>query len=438
MGQHYGAASLKAWTISSPMDDLWVVLPHLGAGGAQKVGLMAAGHFASQGLRVRVLTLKHGHPIKHALPEGVAVMDVGPDPVADISNRSLAARGRRFTLAQITKVRRWLIQGLLWVLWPWIASRAWPGERGWPLRLLHAGMGRIGSYPLLRLRELLARERPKRVLALLTRTNILCCDAAWDLPIHLVVSERNDPRLQTLTGLWPKLRLVHYRRADVVTANTEGVLQALQGMGAWQRLELLPNPLGEGIRAGAVDEPAGRKPELLAVARLVHQKGLDLLIQALARLREPPYTAWRLVLVGEGPERRALEALALQEGVADRVVFEGFQPHPGRYMAQASIFVLPSRFEGMPNALLEAMAVGMPVVVNDASPGPLEMVEPEVNGLVVPRDDVDALASALARLMGDPRLRQRLGDGARDRLRSLDWSHLEPIWRSVLALPEAP
>jgi glycosyltransferase involved in cell wall biosynthesis len=293
----------------------------------------------------------------------------------------------------------------------------------------------MGSYQLLRLRDLFATERPRRVLALLTRTNILCCNAAWDLPIHLVVSERNDPDRQKLKGLWPRLRLVHYRRADVVTANTEGVLRALQAMGRWQRLELLPNPLPAGVGRGGAIDPEPRRPELLAVARLVHQKGLDLLIRALASLRDPACADWRLVLVGDGPERSALTALAVREGVADRVVFEGFQTDPVRYMARASVFVLPSRFEGMPNALLEAMAAGLPVVVSDASPGPLEMVDPGVHGLVVPSENVEALAEALGRLMADSELRERLGRAARQRLRSLDWDVVEPHWRSVLALP---
>ena len=61
------------------MDDLWVVLPHIGAGGAQKVGLLAAEHFAVQGFKVRVLSLRHGHPIKHAIPDGVELLDLGPD-----------------------------------------------------------------------------------------------------------------------------------------------------------------------------------------------------------------------------------------------------------------------------------------------------------------------------------------------------------------------
>ena len=88
------------------MDDLWVVLPHIGAGGAQKVGLLAAEHFAAQGFKVRVLSLRHGHPIKHAIPEGVELLDLGPEDEVSLHpwlqdgwNRSLIARGRRFTIA---------------------------------------------------------------------------------------------------------------------------------------------------------------------------------------------------------------------------------------------------------------------------------------------------------------------------------------------------
>jgi glycosyltransferase involved in cell wall biosynthesis len=425
------------------MDDLWVVLPHLGPGGAQKVGLLAAGHFAAQGLKVRVVTLWYDHPIKHRLPEGVTHMDVGPDDrrpwLGDYWNRSLLARGRRFCTAQLIKLRRWFVSGPIWLLWPWIERRAWPGETGLPLRLLHAGMARLCSYQLLRLRELFATERPRRVLALLTRTNILCCNAAWDLPIHLVVSERNDPSHQKLKGLWPRLRLVHYRRADVVTANTEGVLRALQAMGQWQRLELLPNPLPDGMDLGRAIDAGPRQPEVLALARLVPQKGLDLLIRALGRLRDDPrFSDWRLVLVGDGPERAALAALAAREGLVDRVRFEGYQADPGRFLARASVFALPSRYEGMPNALLEAMAGGLPVVVSDASPGPLEMVDHEVTGLVVPRENVEALANALGRLMADRDLRDRLGSASAERLRSLSWEVVEPHWRSVLALPPSP
>jgi glycosyltransferase involved in cell wall biosynthesis len=104
-------------------------------------------------------------------------------------------------------------------------------------------------------------------------------------------------------------------------------------------------------------------------------------------------------------------------------------------MQRASIFALPSRFEGMPNALLEAMAAGLPSVVTNASPGPLEMVTDQIHGLVVPTDNPSCFAAALKSLIESPERRANYGQAAQAKLRSLDWSVVEPHWRSVLALP---
>ena len=417
------------------MDDLWVVLPHIGAGGAQKVGLLAAEHFAAQGFKVRVLSLRHGHPIKHAIPDGVELLDLGPD-VEVGGNRSLIEWGCRFTTAQLIKLCRFLTLAGLQLTWRWCEHKVQPDADAWVTRLLAWCMEGLGGLRYRRLRALLQQQRPKRVLALLTKTNILCSAAVWDLPIHLVVSERNDPRLQSIDRLWSRLRCVYYRRADVVTANTEGVLEALQAMGPWQRLALLPNPLPTALTLQDSHEPpVDREAEVLAVARLVPQKGLDVLIRAFASLPESVRDGWSLTLVGDGPELATLQALASDAGLRDLVHFEGFRSDPLVFMRRASIFALPSRFEGMPNALLEAMAAGLPSVVTDASPGPLEMVCNGHQGLVVPTDDVSAFAAALQQLMLDGDLRNRCGVAARTTLRALDWDVVESHWRSVLALP---
>ena len=417
------------------MDDLWVVLPHIGAGGAQKVGLLAAEHFAAQGFKVRVLSLRHGHPIKHVIPDGVELLDLGPD-VEVGGNRSLIEWGCRFTTAQLIKLCRFLTLAGLQLTWRWCEHKVQPDADAWVTRLLAWCMEGLGGLRYRRLRALLQQQRPKRVLALLTKTNILCSAAVWDLPIHLVVSERNDPSLQSIDRLWSRLRCVYYRRADVVTANTEGVLEALQAMGPWQRLALLPNPLPTALTLQDSHEPpVDREAEVLAVARLVPQKGLDVLIRAFASLPESVRDGWSLTLVGDGPELATLQALASDAGLRDLVHFEGFRSDPLVFMRRASIFALPSRFEGMPNALLEAMAAGLPSVVTDASPGPLEMVCNGHQGLVVPTDDVSAFAAALQKLMLDGDLRNRCGVAARTTLRALDWDVVESHWRSVLALP---
>ncbi|MDP6193973.1 MAG: glycosyltransferase, partial [Prochlorococcaceae cyanobacterium ETNP18_MAG_1] len=202
-----------------------------------------------------------------------------------------------------------------------------------------------------------------------------------------------------------------------------------------QRLELLPNPLpGQVDSPDVFDQGNLLRPEaFVTVARLVPQKGIDVLISAISLITGTA-AEWPVILVGDGPERQALEKQAAAEGVAQRVYFKGFCRDPETYLAAASVFVLPSRFEGMPNALLEAMAAGLSVIVTDASPGPLEVVEDRRCGIVVPSEDPHALAEAMSELVEDGDLRNRLGIAARERLADLDWAQVEPQWRSVLAL----
>lgn len=144
---------------------------------------------------------------------------------------------------------------------------------------------------------------------------------------------------------------------------------------------------------------------------------------------------WPLTLVGDGPERPALERQVRDRRLAERVRFMGYRSDPQTFLQQAAVFVLPSRFEGMPNALLEAMAAGLAVVVTDASPGPLEVVDDGVTGLVVPSEAPQALAAALERLAVDPALRARLGAAAQTRLRQMDWSVVGPIWDQLVGGP---
>ena len=412
---------------ASGRDDLWLVLPHLGAGGAQKVALIAASHFAVQGLKVKLVTLIPGHPVAHTLPDGIPLLELGVP-----TNRSWWARGGRFSLAQLDKLIRLFFQLQLRWFAGWFQARVDPGARGLGMQLFRVGTEATAGLRLRQLRREFRRQRPHRVLALLTRTNITCCCAAWDLPIHLVVSERNDPSLQLLPEVWQRLRPLAYRRADVVTANTAGVLSALESMGSWERLALLPNPLPCAPKAGACGDQS-RASGFISVARLVPQKGLDVLIAALPRLSGSA-AEWQVFLVGDGPEREALQQQADDLGVSSRLRCLGFRSNPDQFLAEAAVFVLPSRFEGMPNALLEAMAAGLAVIVTDASPGPLEVVEPGVSGLVVPSDDPAALAEAMQALASDPERCRRMGAAAKARIAGLDWPQLEPLWRSILAL----
>ncbi|MCB2053627.1 MAG: glycosyltransferase [Geminicoccaceae bacterium] len=152
------------------------------------------------------------------------------------------------------------------------------------------------------------------------------------------------------------------------------------------------------------------RPLIVSVAPLRPEKRLDRLIRAFAALRGRP----GLVIVGEGGERTSLEHLARSCEVADRVVFAGNQPEPSILLGRADVYALTSDTEQMPAAVLEAMAMGLPVAATDV--GDLRHMLPAANApFLVPRDDEAALAAALGRLLEDETSRRRVGEANRAR-----------------------
>lgn len=151
-------------------------------------------------------------------------------------------------------------------------------------------------------------------------------------------------------------------------------------------------------------------PVLLAVGRLTAQKGFPTLLRALARVREE--RACRLIILGEGRERRMLRALASDLGLSEHVSLPGFTDNPYAYMARADQFVLSSAWEGFGNALVEALAVGTPVVATDCRFGPREILADGAYGPLVPVGDSAALASAILSTLDDPLPSETLRGGS--------------------------
>jgi glycosyltransferase involved in cell wall biosynthesis len=216
---------------------------------------------------------------------------------------------------------------------------------------------------------------------------------------------------------------VTYRAADRVVAISDGVAAALARRFSVppSRITTVHNPIDsvDVRRLAAMNDVGGEQPGyVLAAGRLEVQKGFDLLIRAFARAaRDQPV---RLVILGEGRELEPLRRLARDCGVGERVSFPGFVSNPWAYMARSSMFVLASRWEGFASVVAEAMACRTPVVVTDCEYGPSEIVENDRTGLVVRAEDVDALASAIARLLGSAAERQRLAEAGERRARDFD------------------
>lgn len=220
----------------------------------------------------------------------------------------------------------------------------------------------------------------------------------------------------------------HYRRLDAVTTLNEDDRRDYAALlGPQARVVRIPNavpPLG-----GGVADPAARV--VVAAGRLTRQKGFDLLVAAFARAaREEP--GWRLRIYGSGPQRAALQRQILDTELYGSAMLMGPTRRLGEELAEGSIFVLSSRFEGFGMVIVEAMSKGLPVVSYDCPRGPSEIVGDGVDGVLVPPEDVEALADALVALMRDPERRARHGVAALRKAASYEPREIARRWEALL------
>jgi glycosyltransferase involved in cell wall biosynthesis len=267
---------------------------------------------------------------------------------------------------------------------------------------------------------LLVRRKPDAVLAFFGMpSGGIALPLKWLFRIPYVVSLRGGdvPGFRPYDfGAYhrlfsPLLRLV-WRQAGAVAANSRGLRSLAQPFDRRVPIQIIPNGVDTGIFA-----PPPREwdpPRLLFVGRVVYQKGLDLLIHALGALRRLP---WELTIVGDGPQRGMLEKLAENLEIGGRVRFPGWL-RGAELVAEyhrANLFTYVSRHEGMPNALLEAMASGLPAIASDIA-GNEELVLPGETGLLVASESQPELEHALADLLPAAARRARMGEAARQRV----------------------
>jgi glycosyltransferase involved in cell wall biosynthesis len=166
------------------------------------------------------------------------------------------------------------------------------------------------------------------------------------------------------------------------------------------------------------------------MGRLTRAKGYDLLLRAFAECAHK-HSAWSLVILGEGEERATLEALVEELGLKDRVTLPGCLRDPSPILRGADLFVMSSYYEGSSNALLEAMACGLAVISTDTS-SVREIIRDGANGILVPPNDVTALASAMDRLMKDREERERFGALAGDVIDRFSVERVMGMWDDLL------
>jgi glycosyltransferase involved in cell wall biosynthesis len=206
----------------------------------------------------------------------------------------------------------------------------------------------------------------------------------------------------------PFLRLI-WKNAAAVVANSNGLRQLANTFDPRFNIPIIPN--GVDLEAYTTADRDWSFPRLLSAGRIVHQKGLDLAMHALGGLKD---SGWEWYIAGDGPQMPVLRSLARELGIEDRVHFLGWQSREQllKCYQQANIFLFPSRHEGMPNAMLEAMASGLPVVASCIA-GNEELVVDGKTGFLVRTEDIEALQAALKKILSESALRKEMGTASR-------------------------
>lgn len=309
---------------------------------------------------------------------------------------------------------------------------------------------------LTQLRALARRLSPDATLSFLTRANIANGWAMAGRRRPWLISERvnTSAHLGDAFAAKAMVRMVYPRAAHVIAVSEGVVADLAANFGvARARMSAIANPVDHRRIAELAAEPPAvvpAGPYIVAAGRLMPNKNFPLLLRAYAEAAPEA----RLVILGEGPERGALAALAASLGIADRIEMPGFVANPFAVVARAALYAMPSNAEGFPNGLVEAMACGVPVVATNCASGPSEILAGRSRdaitgridvdaGALVPTDDVQAFATALADVLAEPR-RSACGAKAREcslaygveRAAANYWARIETALRAPSAASE--
>jgi len=277
---------------------------------------------------------------------------------------------------------------------------------------LNLARTRQALWPLrAKIREL----QPDLVFSTMLASNIIAAGSRLMLARapKLVLRETNSHRARAdLSGLTRRLAGWVYRQADGVVALSEGVRRELieDYRLSENKVKTIHNPINlEHLKKN--NSPAPWKdgaPVVLAAGRLTRQKGFDILLHGFAKSG----SNWRLAIIGDGPDKAAIQTLANELGIGSQVMLPGFISDPIPWFKNAELFVLSSRWEGFGHVIVEAMACGTPVIATDCPWGPTDIITHKETGWLVESENTEALAEAIRRLTLDDAERCRLGSAS--------------------------
>lgn len=279
------------------------------------------------------------------------------------------------------------------------------------------------------LRKIWKAYKPDVILSFLGKNNLMAIGTSFSLPTKVVVSMRGEPTMEYEGRLMRFLAKSMFGLADGVILQTK---QAGLFLPKWVRkkTKILPNPLNpQFLNRRYVGE---REDKIVTVGRLDENKNHAMLIHAFAKIVSE-YPNMRLVIYGEGTCRKQLEQLVAEKGLEDKVLLPGSITDVAEHIANARIFTLTSNTEGMPNSIMEAMALGLPVISTDCPcGGPAALIEDGVNGILVPVGDAYTLADAFRKVLSSEQYAEKLSENACETMKKFNPDAVNKEWEKYL------
>ena len=302
-----------------------------------------------------------------------------------------------------------------------------------------------------KLKRIWKEVKPDVIVSFIRKNNLMAIASAAPLGIPVVVSVRSAPERELKGFGFKTISFLLFRQAAGVVLQTKEAYNFFPGY-IREKAVVLPNSINPDFLKASEEltlattinhdkkmtvydrvPSSVKEKRIITVGRIDDNKNQRLLVEAYVKIADH-YPDWSLELIGDGSGRQALEEYVSTLPCKDRISFTGAVDDVAKRMSEASIFVLPSKIEGMPNALIEAMVMGMACISTDCPcGGPRDLIAAdESNGILVPVDNVDAMAMALKRLIINDTLRENMGDNARKIITTLHPDTVNKQWKNYI------
>lgn len=281
-----------------------------------------------------------------------------------------------------------------------------------------------------KLRSIWKAYKPDVILAFLGKNNLMAIATSMLLPSKVAVSVRGEPTMEYEGKLMQFLAKAMFGLADGVILQTE---MAKLFFPKWvqKKAKILSNPMNLNFMNKRY--VGTREDKIVAVGRLDENKNHAMLIHAFAKI-VAEYPKMKLVIYGEGDSRERLERLVAEKGLEDKIELPGSITDVAGHIANARIFALTSNTEGVPNSIIEAMALGLPVVSTDCPcGGPATLIDNDINGILVPVGDAYALADAFRKILSNQEYAEKLSDNAYEITKKLNPDIVNREWEKYLS-----